>query len=210
MYYEYVLFQNFILLYKRFPRVKGHVAVIDAALPVCQPLPCPHPELCVLDVQAKETLEADTAAETEFYGFLPVSLPVYPEIKGAFLFGLGPLNEQREPALPGRRILVATGDLDYGALNYTNSDNESYLILEDIDHFSIANSYFIEPTVSGKSTRSFAEAQAVVGEVGVAALNSMHCAIEAAPIAGLSVPDYVVEAFGVEEGLEDWISWLPA
>ena len=134
---------------------------------------------------------------------------MYEEIKGVFLFGLGPLNQQREPALPDRRILVATGDLDYNAQNYTNSDNESYLTLENIDHFSIADSYFIEPRLSGKTTRSFPEAQAVVGDVAIAALNSMHCERAAAPILNLNLPEYVVDAFGAEEGLVDWTSWLP-
>lgn len=158
---------------------------------------------------AKQTLEAGTAIEVELYGFEPVALPVYPEIKGAFLFGLGPLNQQRTPALPERRILVATGDLDYNAMNYSTSDNESYLTLADIDHFSIANSYFIEPRLSGKTSRSFPEAQAVVGEVGIAALNSMHCEHASVPNLNSSLPEYVVDAFGVEEGLVDWVSWLP-
>ena len=43
----------------------------------------------MLDVQAKETLKADTAAETEFYGFLPVSQCIQ-KSKKLFCLGWGP------------------------------------------------------------------------------------------------------------------------
>ena len=102
-------------------------------------------------LQAKQVLLANgTDPITVLTGTLPVDdVPVYEEVLGAFLFGFANIdpniptgNPLARPALPEQKMLVAIGEIDRLTprffANSNATDAETYIIVENLDHFSIS------------------------------------------------------------------------
>jgi hypothetical protein len=94
-------------------------------------------------LQAKITLLANVTVPLPIdFTAVPVSLPQYSEILGAFLFGFVELTGAEGSILPEQKILVANGELDRIVIRddpeLNATETETYITVADLDHFSCA------------------------------------------------------------------------
>jgi hypothetical protein len=146
-----------------------------------------------------------------------VELPHIPQIKGACMFGYAEGGVMAEkygmpgPASHNQTMFVVNGELDHTVLLTADTDhvnkNDAYLILKNVDHFSIADEVFLVREGDIYSTRPREEQLDIVKATVLAALKAMMCPtpkVTARPC----VPDYVKESFGDGKLLRAWLQWL--